>query len=136
MSEFIQVITSRLPEVLTILIGAILSFVSSEFFMRLIIHKIQNRTKDKFSAPIYKEIQGIRQDMKKAQEEQGKYIVKLVDEAFEKEAERKKKVYKEITSQEVKAVEEKPVEIVEDTKEETPDVVEAEEENTVETSLF
>ena len=136
MSEFIQVITSRLPEVLTILIGAILSFVGSEFFMKLIIHKIQNRTKDKFSAPIYKEIQGIRQDMKKAQEEQGKYIVKLVDEAFEKEAERKKKVYKEITSQEVKAVEEKPVEIVEDTKEETPDVVEAEEENTVETSLF
>jgi hypothetical protein len=136
MSEFIQVITSRLPEVLTIVIGAILSFVSSEFFMRLIIHKIQNRTKDKFSAPIYKEIQGIRQDMKNAQEEQGKYIVKLVDEAFEKEAERKKKVYKEITSQEVKAVEEKPVEIVEDTKEETPDVVEAEEENTVETSLF
>lgn len=136
MSEFIQVITSRLPEVLTIIIGAILSFVSSEFFMRLIIHKIQNRTKDKFSAPIYKEIQGIRQDMKNAQEEQGKYIVKLVDEAFEKEAERKKKVYKEITSQEVKAVEEKPVEIVEDTKEETPDVVETEEENPVETSLF
>lgn len=136
MSEFIQVITSRLPEVLTIIIGAILSFVSSEFFMRLIIHKIQNRTKDKFSAPIYNEIQGIRQDMKKAQEEQGKYIVKLVDEAFEKEAERKKQVYKEITSQEVKAVEEKPVEIVEDAKEETPDVVETEEEKPVETSLF
>lgn len=132
MSEFLELITSRLPEVLTILVSGILSFVCSEFFIRFIIHKIQNRTKDKFSAPIYKEIQGIRQDMKNAQEQQGEYIVKLVEEAFEKEAERKKQVYKEITSQEVPVVEEKKTEEI--IEEETP--VETEEKTPVETTLF
>ena len=133
MKEFLETITSRLPEVLTILLSGIISFVCSEFFFKWVFHKITNRTKDKFSAPIYKEIQGIREDMRKAQEEQGKYIVTLVDQAFEKEAERKKAIYKEITNKEVPIKEEKPKEVIE----ETPKVVETEEEDKpVETSLF
>lgn len=133
MNEFLETITSRLPEVLTILLSGIISFVCSEFFMRWVFLKIKNRTQDKFSAPIYLEMQKIRTDMKKTQEEQADYIVKLIEQAFEKEAERKKEVYKEITSEEVPQEQEVEEEPIAETPEE---VVETEEEKPVDTSLF
>ena len=117
MSEFLakasDVITSRLPELIALFTSTGAVWYLLKFLCSLLLDKIRNKTKDKFSQPILAEVKQLREEQKQIQEEQGKQIVELVKKAFEEEAERKRVAYEEVMHKPVEEtkVEEKLVEI-------------------------
>lgn len=100
MSEFLakasDLITSMLPSLIAICTSSGLVWHLAKFLFGLLLDKIRNKTKDKFSQPILFEIKVLRDEQKRIQEEQGKQIVELVKKAFEEEAERKRVAYEEV----------------------------------------
>lgn len=125
-----DLILSYLPVVISLFISSGFIWYLARFLCMLIIDKIRNKTKDKFSKPIFKEIQQLREEQKQIQEQQGKQIVELVKKAFEEEAERKRVAYEEVMHKpivetiiekavEVPAIEEPKVEEVVEKKEPT-----------------
>lgn len=100
MSEFLaqtsDVIASYLPVVIALFTSSGFIWYLAKFLCSLILDKIRNKTKDKFSKPILDEVKQLRAEQKQIQEEQGKQIVELVKKAFEEEAERKRVAYEQI----------------------------------------
>lgn len=91
-----DLITSRLPELIALFTSSGVVWYLLRFLCGLLLDKIRNKTKDKFSKPILDEVKQLRAEQKQIQEVQGKEIVELVRKAFEEEAERKRVAYEQV----------------------------------------
>lgn len=132
LSQISDFLTTKYPEIIAILTSSAFVWWLTKFLCSLIIIKIQNKTKDKFSKPIADEFKALRDENTLLKIEIKEMLTKHsldtkenIKLALEQEANKKKLAYEQIMNEQVPVIEqpiEQPV-VVEEVVEEVVEPV-------------
>ena len=119
LSQISDVLTAKLPEIIAIVTSGGFAFYLFKLLCSLIVTKIQNKTKEKFSKPILNELEEVKAGYETLKDEIKQLLAEhnaesdnRIKKAFEEEAERKAVAYQEVLNEELVIEKEEVVEPV------------------------
>lgn len=126
LAQISDVLTAKWPEILAILTSTGFTYYVLKLIVSLIVTRVQNKTKEKFSKPILAEMEKVKNSQEQIKEEIKQLLIEhnaesdnRIKKAFEEEAERKALAYEEVLNEQLPVKEE-------EIKENVVEVVEAE----------
>lgn len=110
LSQISDVLTAKWPEILAILTSTGFAYYIFKLIVGLIITRVQNKTKDKFSKPILEELQKVKKENENFKEEIKQLLIEhnndsdnRIKKAFEEEASKKAIAYEEVLNEKLPA---------------------------------